>query len=135
MAQGQILGSSSTCTELTSPGHSYRPIISKQELLWKPQIIISFLRLVQYTAKNKTENAGTAESTQFKPTCLAKPLQRKATTPKCKEKSTHHVLHLPECLSRGRAAATACRALQSLPLFLQANATPPKQNTTSCNTG
>lgn len=135
MAQGQIMGSSSTCTEQTSPGHPYRQIISKQELFWKPQISISFLRLVQYSAKNTTENAGTAISTQFKPTSLAKSLYRKTTTPKYKPKSRHDVLHLSESLSRERAAAVAYKVLQTLSLFPQANTTAPKQKPTSCNMG
>lgn len=44
-------------------------------------ILISFLRLVQYSVKNTTENAGTAISTRFKPTSPAKPLHRMTATP------------------------------------------------------
>lgn len=122
------MGSSSSCTEQTSPGHPYRQIISKWELFCKPQISISFVRLVQYFAKNTTENAGAAVSTQLKPTSLAKPLHRKATTPKNQPRSTHDVLHLSESLSREKLLLLPAKSSSPFPYFSRLTQLHPNKN-------
>lgn len=128
MAQGQIMGSSSSCTEQTSPGHPYRQIIRKWALFCKPQISISFVRPVQYSAKNTTENAGTAVSSSNPHLYQNLSTERQLCTPKYKPKSTHDVLHLPESLSREKLLPLPAKSSRAFHYFFMPTQLHPNKN-------